>query len=149
MAFDKDNNGEKGDKEAGLLDLWQSKNVNDKTLNRFQVEKTTSTTKGFKGSAELDAGVAYKLLERVSKYKNYVALIFDSACVAIENNDTQTVTYDRYKIDDRSRIDSGFGETGYKNNLAKLWLKGKCRNILVPFHFHIDDFLHHRLRPIK
>lgn len=123
LFYDKDNDGTQDEDEGGLLDLWQSTNISNKPMNRFQEEKSTSTTKGFKGSNELDANVAYTLLERVSKYKNYVSLVFDSSCLTDDCNDTKNVTYYRYTLDTQLKFDaSGYGEIGYKNNLAKLWL---------------------------
>jgi len=123
LFYDKDHDGTQDEEEAGLLDLWQCNDISNKPMNRFQQEKSTTTTTGFRGANELDGNVAYKLLERVSKHKNYVALIFDSSCLEADNNDTKTVTYYRYKLETQLKLnDSGYGEIGYKNNLAKLWL---------------------------
>lgn len=122
LFYDKDNDGTQDEDEAGLLDLWRGKNVNDATMNRFNLPKSTSTTKGFRGTQELDAESTYKILKRVSKYSNYVALVIDSICLDLDYTDVMTArTYSRYRLD-RTQIDSGNGATGYKNNLAKLWL---------------------------
>lgn len=123
LFYDKNNNGTQDDDEAGLLDLWRGKNVNGATMNRFALPASSTTTKGFKGAQELDADSAYKILQRVSKHSNYVALVIDSICVDDAYTETKTaVTYNRYRTKDRMVIDTGFGETGYKNNIAKLWL---------------------------
>ena len=125
-------NNVKDENEAALIDLWQSKNINDETLNRYNLVKSTDSTKGFRGANEVDGNIVYKILKRITKNKGYLALIIDSVCVDSNYTDTKSgVTYGRYMLDDRKvsadeyvrdKIDGGYGETGYKNNLAKLWL---------------------------
>lgn len=94
-------------------------------------------------SRELTLDVFYKILTRVTKTNNYLAVIFDQNCTDPAYNDTKTgITYYRYRLgynkDERIRIEGGYGATGYKNNVAKLWLACTSANPGLVQRFMID-----------
>ncbi len=121
---------------ASLLTLWQSKKADNKYMNRFQVAKKTGTTMGFKGTnREISGNVVYDIVKSVTQKDTtsdrHLALIIDQNCIKASNLDTKTgVKYKMYKlgVDNSFKITrtslggSTYGATGYKNNIAKLWL---------------------------
>lgn len=97
-------------------------------------------------SRELTLDVFYKILTRVTKSENYVAVIFDQNCTDPDYNDTKAgITYYRYRLGnsqaERAKIDGGYGATGYRTNVAKLWLACTSANPGLVQRFMIDGSL--------
>lgn len=94
-------------------------------------------------SRELTLDIFYRILTRVSKTENYLAVIFDQNCTDPAYNDTKaSITYYRYRLgynkEERTRIDGGYGATGYQTNVAKLWLACTSANPGLVQRFMID-----------
>ncbi len=146
---DDETNGVRDENEAALIDLYQSQNKNGAYLNRFNTPKDANTAstdadkRGFRGANELDGDIAYTILKRITKQNDYLALIIDSVCV--DSNYTTTsgnnITYYMYDLKTHQAISGGWGELGYKNNLAKLWLACTSANPGFSQRFFIDSDL--------
>lgn len=95
-------------------------------------------------SKELTLEVFYKILTRVTKAEDYVAVIFDQSCTDPAYNDTKAnVNYYWYalgnKASERTRLaGSPYKTRGYKTNVAKLWLACTSANPGLVQRFMID-----------
>lgn len=66
--------------------------------------------------------VTKKLLERVSASKNYIGLVFDKTVRDSKAANTKSVKYYRYDLNDVRQGTDSFDQTGYKDNIFKLWM---------------------------
>ena len=118
---------------------------NNQNIPKLRADASTDESYRNK-SREISLEAFYKILERVSKVEDYLAVIFDQNVVSPAYNDkSDGKAYSLYYLGEetakRTKLSAKqtFGSTGYKTNLAKLWIACTSANPGLVKKYFIDN----------